>query len=290
MSSFQPLVSVIVPCYKQAHFLDQSLRSVLDQTYNNWECIIVDDGSPDDTEHVALKWITKDERFKYLKQKNKGLSGARNAGIEICEGEYILPLDADDVLDKQYLETLVPELLKQPEAAVISCYTKFFHGNTNTIVGELKPESGTVKSLLYQNQLVASSLYKKEHWTEVGGYDESMKNGFEDWDFWLSVTKRGYEYHIIPKSLFYYRKATQSMLVKTIQTTAEGVKEYIIHKHRDIYIEDFDNCVKVFTHHLVTCRKKEQCLQQSLEYKLGKLIMKPFKLIGLFKDKITPTK
>jgi len=174
------LVSIIVPCYKQAHFLEESLGSVMNQTYNNWECIIVNDGSPDETDRVALKWTAKDERFKYLEQKNKGLSGARNAGIEICEGEYILPLDADDILDKEYLKIIVPEILKQPEAAVISCYTKFFQGNTNTIVGELKPENGTVTSLLYQNQLVATSLFRKASWKQVGGYDETMKKGFED--------------------------------------------------------------------------------------------------------------
>jgi glycosyltransferase involved in cell wall biosynthesis len=286
----QSMVSIIVPCYKQAHFLEESLSSVLAQSYENWECIIVDDGSPDDTARVAQKWCEQEARFRYLRKENSGLSSARNAGISKAKGVFILPLDADDVLHPDYLEEATTVFDKKDNIAIVGSYSTFFKEHITNVIMVHQPKGNSCRNLLYVNQLVASSLYKKEHWTEVGGYDESMKNGFEDWDFWLSLTKRGYEYHIIPKSLFYYRKATQSMLVKTIQTTAEGVKEYIIHKHRDIYIEDFDNCVKVFTHHLVTCRKKEQCLQQSLEYKLGKLIMKPFKLIGLFKDKITPTK
>lgn len=72
------LISVIVPCYNQAQYLDECLQSVLDQTYQNWECIIVNDGSPDNTEEIALRWTKKDSRFRYLKKENEGLSSARN--------------------------------------------------------------------------------------------------------------------------------------------------------------------------------------------------------------------
>jgi len=279
MSTFQPLVSVIVPCYQHAHFLDQSLKSVLDQTYNNWECIIVNDGSPDETNLVALKWTAKDERFKYLEQENKGLSGARNAGIEICEGEYILPLDADDILDKEYLKIIVPEILKQPEAAVISCYTKFFQGNTNTIVGELKPENGTVTSLLYQNQLVATSLFRKASWKQVGGYDETMKKGFEDWDFWISIVKLNKNYIVIPKYLFFYRKAKTSMLVDTIGNHFENNKEYIVKKHASLYIEDFDNFVSVMFYNIRTHRASEMRLKNNKFLKFSRILLKPIDIL-----------
>lgn len=286
--SIQPLsVSIIIPCYKQAHYLDQSLQSVLDQSYENWECIIVNDGSPDDTEEVAKRWSEKDSRFKYLKKENGGLSSARNAGISNAKGLFILPLDADDLLHPVYLQEAVSVFEKKEDIAIVGCYSIFFKEDINDVIMIHKPRGNSYKSLLYVNQLVATSLYKKEHWIEVGGYDESMKDGFEDWDFWLSVTKRGYGYHILPQPLFYYRKATQSMLVQTIKTKAEKVKEYLIHKHREIYIEDFDNCIKVFTHHLVTSRKKEQLLQDSLEYKIGKVIFKPYRIVrSLFKTNL----
>jgi glycosyltransferase involved in cell wall biosynthesis len=273
------LVSIIVPCYKQAHFLEESLGSVMNQTYNNWECIIVNDGSPDETDRVALKWTAKDERFKYLEQKNKGLSGARNAGIEICEGEYILPLDADDILDKEYLKIIVPEILKQPEAAVISCYTKFFQGNTNTIVGELKPENGTVTSLLYQNQLVATSLFRKASWKQVGGYDETMKKGFEDWDFWISIVKLNKNYIVIPKYLFFYRKAKTSMLADTIGNHFEDNKEYIVKKHASLYIEDFDNFVSVMFYNIRTHRASEMRLKNNKFLKFSRILLKPIDIL-----------
>ena len=96
-----PLISVIVPCYNQAQYLDECLQSVLDQTYQNWECIIVNDGSPDNTEEIALQWTAKDPRFTYLKKENGGLSSARNAGIEVAQGEWIQFLDCDDKIDKE---------------------------------------------------------------------------------------------------------------------------------------------------------------------------------------------
>jgi len=284
MTNSQPHISIIVPCYKQSHFLEESLSSVLEQNYGNWECIIVNDGSPDNTEVVVKRWLEKDSRFKYLKKQNGGLSSARNAGISMAKGVFILPLDADDILHPIYLQEAMGVFNKNKDIAIVGCHSIFFKERTDNVIMIHKPKGNSYKSLLYVNQLVATSLYKKEHWIEVGGYDESMKDGFEDWDFWLSVTKRGYGYHILPKPLFYYRKATQSMLVQTIKTKAEKVKEYMIHKHREIYIEDFDNCIKVFTHHLVTSRKKEQRLQQSLEYKIGKVIIKPLKLIGILKE------
>ena len=99
-----PLISVVVPCYNQAQYLDECLQSVLNQTYQDWECIIVNDGSPDNTEEIAKNWVEKDTRFIYLSKENGGLSSARNAGIEIAKGEWILPLDADDKIGERYLE------------------------------------------------------------------------------------------------------------------------------------------------------------------------------------------
>ena len=94
------LVSIIVPCYNQAQYFTEALQSVLDQTYKNWECILVNDGSTDHTEEIALEWSKIDDRFVYIKKENGGLSSARNSGIEIAKGDYLQFLDADDVLNR----------------------------------------------------------------------------------------------------------------------------------------------------------------------------------------------
>ncbi|MCW2119436.1 glycosyltransferase family 2 protein [Flavobacterium sp. 7A] len=272
-----PLVSIIVPCYNQAHFLDEALQSVLEQTYPNWECIIVNDGSPDHTEKVAKQWTKKDTRFVYLFKENGGLSSARNGGVIISKGEFILPLDSDDVLDPSYLTKLVPVLKKDSTLGIASCYSNFFYGTKKNIIFQMKPKGFENLYLLYVNQLIATSLYRKECWEQSGGYDENMKKGFEDWDFWLNVTKKGWKYIIIPEFLFYYRKAQSSMLTNTIKNHTEEVKQYIFTKHKELYIQDFNNCMEVLFYELRVQREGHQKFKNSLEYKLGKLILNPYR-------------
>ena len=134
------LVSIVVPCYKQAHYLEQSLQSVLEQTYTNWECLIVNDGSPDNTEQIANKWCKKDLRFKYIFQENGGLSSARNKGISNASGSFILPLDADDLIHKNYLEKTVPILSSNEHLGIVSSYSKFFVDGIANVIFELKPK------------------------------------------------------------------------------------------------------------------------------------------------------
>ena len=224
------LVSIIVPCYNQAHFLKDSLQSVLDQTYSNWECIVVNDGSPDNVSEVVALWKNKDARFKYLEKENGGLSSARNFGIKHSKGNYILPLDADDILHHDYITRAVLELENDKSLAIVSCYSKFFIKKKENVIFQLKPIGDSCINLLYANQLIATSLYHKECWKEVGGYDENMKKGFEDWEFWISITKKGWKYKIIPEFLFYYRKAKKSMVVDTISNHDISIKEYIFKK------------------------------------------------------------
>lgn len=274
----KPLVSIIVPCYKQAHFLSETLESVLKQTYTNWECIIINDGSPDNTEEVARSWLIKDKRFRYIEKINGGLSSARNAGINASIGEYILPLDSDDCIHKDYLTILVPKLQQDNSLAIVSCYSRFFETNLNTIIYELKPKGTTYHYLLYVNQLIATSLFRKKCWEEVGGYDENMKSGFEDWEFWIAITKLGWKYKVVAEFLFYYRKSKKSMLVDTINNHSETNKEYIYKKHKEIYIKDFDNCMKVLFYQIKTHRVSEMRIKQSMEYRIAKIIAKPFRI------------
>lgn len=272
------LVSIIVPCYNQAHFLNDSLQSVLNQSYPHWECIIVNDGSPDDTAEVAQQWCDQDARFKYLEQNNEGLSSARNEGIDNSKGLFILPLDADDILNPDYLIKTVPILEQNTELGIVSSNTRFFKNTIADSFYELKPQGDRTIYLLYVNQLIATSLYRKECWSAVGGYDETMKKGFEDWEFWLNVTKRGWNFKILPEFLFFYRKAQQSMLMQTIESHAEDVKQYIFTKHKELYIKDFDNCMEVLFYELKVQKKGHDYFKNSIEYKIGKVMTKPYRV------------
>jgi glycosyltransferase involved in cell wall biosynthesis len=279
-------VSIIVPCYKQAHFLNESLQSVLSQIYAKWECIIVNDGSPDDTESIAQQWCARDSRFKYLKKENGGLSSARNAGIAISKGEYILPLDADDILHQDYLTLLVPELQENPSLAIVSCYSNFFVEKISNVIHQQKPVGTSYHALLYENIMMATSLYQKKHWEEVGGYDENMKHGFEDWEFWIAITKSGREFKIVDKFLFYYRKAKKSMLIDTLTNHVESNMEYVFKKHNEIYIAQFGTTMEYLFYLIKRHHASEHKIKNSLEYKMVKIIAKPFRVLQkLMKNK-----
>ena len=272
------LVSIIVPCYNQAHFLGESLQSVLNQTYSNWECIIVNDGSQDNTKSIADSWCNNDKRFKYLEKTNGGLSSARNAGITISKGEYILPLDADDILHESFLSTLVPELNNDDSLAIVSCYSKFFFKNKENIVHELKPIGTTYHALLFENCLIATSLYRKQCWEDVGGYDETMKKGFEDWEFWLAITKQGWTFKIIEEFLFFYRKQKQSMLIDTLENHRISNMKYLFKKHEDVYLKHHDRTVDYLLYLLKKNEETASKLKKSTTYKIAKLLEKPFNL------------
>ena len=274
------LVSIIVPCYKQAHFLNESLQSVFEQTYSNWECIIVNDGSPDDTDLKAFEWCTKDKRFSYLYKENGGLPSARNAGVKKSKGEFIVALDADDILHPDFLAQLVPELQANDNLAIVSCYRYFFTKNKSNIINEYKAYGSTYRDLMFENKLMPSSMFRKKCWEEVGGYDESMIKGFEDWEFWISITKRGWEFKFVEAFLFYYRKAKKSMLVDTLNHHTESNMEYIFRKHKELYMNYFDNTAEVLFYYIKTHRIGKTEIKNSLEYKIGKLITKPIKVIS----------
>jgi glycosyltransferase involved in cell wall biosynthesis len=232
-----PLVSIIVPCYNQAQYLSEALLSVLEQTYQGWECIIVNDGSPDNTEAVAQEWLEKDTRFKYIYKENGGLSSARNAGITIAEGEFILPLDADDRIGPNYLSLAVDEFKKDSELKVVYCKAEKFGDE----VGEWILEPFTLKNLSLFNMIFCSAIFRKNEWIEVGGYDVSMIYGFEDWEFWISILKNGGNVCKIDNICFYYRTKKSSMFNTISAMQHKKLYDYVCTKHIEFYINLFGN-------------------------------------------------
>lgn len=273
------LVSIIVPCFKQAHFLSETLQSVLNQKFTDWECIIVNDGSPDDTEGIAKVWCEKDSRFSYIYKDNGGLPAARNSGIAIAKGLFILPLDSDDVLHEDFLETLLPIIRDNEKLEIVSCYRKFFKGDISNIVYEHKPIGTTYHALLYENILMPSSIYRKASWERVGGYDETMRKGFEDWEFWISLTKDGNDFKIVEKFLFYYRKSETSMLIDTLANHRIDVMQYVFKKHQEVFEKHYDNTLEYMFFLVNLYRNSELKIKSSTEYKIAKIIGKPLRLL-----------
>ena len=226
-------VSLIVPCYKQAEFLDECLDSVIAQTYTNWECIVVDDGSPDNTQEIMQFWLKKDERFKYIKKQNGGLASARNSGIHASNGLFILPLDADDKISENYIELAVNAILESDNRKLI--YGRAFKfGYENE---EWKLETYSFEKMKFNNMIYCTSLFKKSDWVKIGGYDESGLRGWEDWDFWLSLLKNGGEVIYLHDIIFYYRIKEESMIKSLVKDEEMMLQKraYLFDKHREIY-------------------------------------------------------
>lgn len=147
-------VSVIIPVYNVADYLDKCLDSVINQTYENLEIVIINDGSTDDSEKICLKYVSKDCRIKYIYQKNEGLSSARNAGLDACSGDCIFFLDSDDYLDKNAIELLC-NLMSMERAEVVICdYLK--------VINDIEEGYISNKYLIYDIPNNIVDLYKSE--------------------------------------------------------------------------------------------------------------------------------
>lgn len=232
-NSSYPLVSVVVPCYNQAEYLDDALASVLKQDYQNWECLIVNDGSTDNTEEIAKVWTQKDTRFIYLKKDNGGLSNARNHGILNTKGLYILPLDSDDKISNNYIKECVDKLESNPKIKLV--YGKVEQFGTRTGIWELGEYS--YLDLLAYNMIHCCAMYRKALWVNVGGYDETMKKGLEDWEFWIRILNDGGYVQLLKKSTFYYRIKDVSMITLMDKTAFRDTRAYVLRKHADIYMQ-----------------------------------------------------
>jgi SAM-dependent methyltransferase/predicted O-methyltransferase YrrM len=228
-----PLISVIIPCYNQAHFLLQAIDSVINQTYNNWEIIIVNDGSLDTTSTVARDAIVANSQYKIqlIEQTNQGLSSARNAGIAAANGEYILPLDADDILANKALSCLLKICLKSLTPCVAFGSYQMFGTENRTVPSY---DLYSPENIKQSNMIHPSSLYHKSVLDLVSGYKPEMKEGYEDWEFWVNCHSHGIPFFGTTEVVVNYRRCQGSMLDKA-QLYHQKLVAQIVCYNRDIY-------------------------------------------------------
>lgn len=256
------LVSIIVPCYNQAQYLDECLQSVLDQTYQNWECVIVNDGSTDNTADISKKWIEKDIRFFYFEKENGGVSSARNYGIKKSKGIYILPLDGDDYISDNYIETCVTELEADTNLKLVYGGAEKF----GMVDEQWDLPEYSFDRLKQYNMIFCTAMYRKSDAEQIGGYDENMLYGIEDWEFWMNFLKKGGLVKRNKNCTFYYRikeTSRNSDLYKVEQNINESYN-YIFNKHRECY--ETKNSIELYTKYSSLKKKVDE-----LNYQLNNL-------------------
>lgn len=207
------LFSIIIPCYNQAHFLAECLESILKQQFQDWEAIVVNDGSPDHTNAVARKYAQQDTRIQLVEKENGGLSSARNFGIHHARGERFIFLDADDFLYPDCLMKIAEVAEASTNLDLIQYGYTYIKEDGKTILGTTYPQQkNSIIPEIFKGNLgpCHSISVSKELVKAAGAFDETL-NSVEDWDFWTRTVKAGGRQKLIQQPLVYYRYSRNSM-------------------------------------------------------------------------------
>jgi glycosyltransferase involved in cell wall biosynthesis len=248
-----PFISVVIPCYKQAHFLADAVESIVNQTYTNWECIIVNDGSPDNTSQIAKDLISKypGKKIHLIEKENGGLADARNTGINAAKGDWILPLDSDDKFLPRFMETTVDIIAGDKNINIVTTNLQQFGERT----GEWILREFNEDRIQIENTFIYASLYKKELWEKTGGYYTGIPiMGIEDWNFWLSCAEVGIKSFLIEEKLFLYRiHSSDSMFETTTKKHWDEIMAIVRTLHplfcsMELLLADHDKIGKAHNH------------------------------------------
>ena len=252
--------------------MNETLHSVYQQTYRNLEIIIVDDGSDDLETKNVLKELEQTS-IKVLREKNGGVSSARNFGIQKSKGEYILTLDADDKFTPDFAEKALSILKFDEEVGMVTSYLLRF--TSKGICGKGHPKGGDVTAFLSKNNSHASVLFRYQCWVDSGGYDEVIP-GHSDWEFNLNITKHGWLIYSIPEYLSYYRDVEGSEYDKVVKKRPEIIK-YMAKKHKELFQEHIIDFVYQKELELKKIRDSKNMYMNSASQKVGNIILKPLR-------------
>lgn len=226
-------VSVIIPCYNLGRYLEEAVASVLAQTFQDLEIVIVDDGSTEDETRRILDGF-RNPRTRLVRSVNRGLPAAKNLGLVETTGPYVCMLDADDRLEPTMIEKSVATLDADPSIAFVSHWLRTFGDES----WEWTPERCDFPALLDLNTVNGAALVRRTALEAVGGFDETFRDGCEDWDIWISLVERGFSGRILPEFLFHYRRRADSM--SRVMMRGEGhprLYRQLVAKHERTFAE-----------------------------------------------------
>lgn len=236
-----PSISVVVACHDETQeFVRECLQSLLDQSFRDWECILVDDGSHHETASSVLAEM-QDPRFRLIRHEtNRGLGAARNTGIREANASLIALLDADDRLNPRFLELTYRALSEQPDVDWVVVDWQCF-GTTNDVWPF--PMDDSVNCPAHFLFVGSGTLMRRSAWAAIGGYSEEFTlRGGEDWDFWLGVAERGLRPAYLPQPLYQYRTHPQAMTFTSARLSNYKFRQAIYQRHRSAFLFMGLNC------------------------------------------------
>jgi glycosyltransferase involved in cell wall biosynthesis len=226
-----PRISVLMPCFNHGEFIGDAVGSVLSQTCQQFEILVVDDGSTEQATRETLSRL-QGGKIQVLTTGNRGLPAARNHAARHAAGEFFCALDADDKLAATWFERALQLLDSRPDLAFVSHWLETFGDERWTWT----PERCDLPSLLARNAVNGAALVRRSAFESVGGYDEEMRQGCEDWDLWLRLVEAGHAGTIVPEVLFFYRRRADSMSRRMLDPAAYRLPlERLVRSHESSY-------------------------------------------------------
>ncbi len=291
--SMRPSVSIIVTCYNYGQYVADCLRSVQRQTFGDFEVIIIDDGSTDNSEQQIQPFL-KDDRFRYIKQDNSGQANAKNRGIRESRAGLVAFLDADDLWVEKKLELQIPLFADHPQTGVVFSRVDLIDAEGNPLMREkpgkyLKPRRGRVSQyLVYDNFIPFSSvIVRKTCFEQLGCFDEMFSMGI-DWDLWLRFSTM-YSFDYYDEPLIKYRVGHRGQMSKNLLerfTCADKIIDKFSKKFPNVAPEIILKDAAYYSYCLRGYALRKNGLRQSLKFYLRAIVLFPCRLsayLELFK-------
>jgi glycosyltransferase involved in cell wall biosynthesis len=299
MYSNNPLVSLIIPCHNQGEFLNDALASVHHQIYGNFECLLINDGSTDNSKEIGLKWQNKDLRFKYFEQENLGVSAARNLGLSEAKGDFIQFLDADDIISKHKLSASLKCFESDKALDIVisnfSMFTREIMNRTDPYC-DLSSINFSLDSFLFQWQISFSlpihcSLLRANA-INSSRFDEEL-SAQEDWLFWLSIYRTNPKTIFLNKNMAYYRYnpngRTQRDYYKDQVLFIDKLKSYL---DQDIYQDFLKHRMFKYYEDVQSFKIRNRNIEKSWPFRFFRLqqrIIKKFRVVFNINSRKTKT-
>ena len=241
----EPKVSIIIPCYNRGKYIGETLECVQRIHYDNFECIVVDNNSTDNSVAEIQKFIQNNDRFRLIRDDGNNISSARNKAIAVSSGEYILPLDSDDLIHPDYVREAVEILQNNPQIAVVTCDALLFGSKR----GKWKLPEYNFNDFLIKVSIHNTSMFRRAGYDKTNGYEPELRF-CEDWEFWINLLKRGGEVFKIRKNYFFYRKHKETTQRKYRSTDENKfVTRFIYEKHKELYASLLENPLELLQQH-----------------------------------------